>query len=366
MYPRVFRLAALSLTAIATAVVTTSIPAQARPAEGSAAAPTTVAGITDTLAHQLATSLAGDARQAGLFTAATENAVDLDRSGTSAALSRTVDQANRAVLAAKGLPANGPALLEFRLAHPDMRAALARGVEPLVAAAPTDDVETDVTAYDRNGKTVVLDATTMPKQPVFVVGVDTEKALPLGLEVINETLAARGIEGAKPAAGATSGYWATMVQEVRLNDDMEPWVKGSAEAFGITGGFGLDGKVKVDTVTMPYLDNDGDTYYPNQLIVHYSAYKYNLADFVMMEDDGDTNYLALATAIAGALLTIVDGGAYIPLVNAILNALPASWWTDDPDYVDSWYTMSTATSGAFNGAAGNGRMVLAPYWVNPI
>lgn len=70
--------------------------------------------------------------------------------------------------------------------------------------------------------------------------------------------------------------------------------------------------------------------------MHFSAYKYNLADFVMMEDDGDTNYRELAVAIATALLTIVDGGAYIPLVNAILNAIPALWWTEDPDYVDSW------------------------------
>jgi hypothetical protein len=364
MYPRVFRLVALSLTA----VLATAVTAQAQSVGGDevVADATTVAGVTDTLARQLASELAGDARRAGFFSAAAENAVSLTRPGASPALSQVVQRANRAVLAAKGLPADSPAILEFSLAHPDMRAALARGVAPLVAAAPTDDVVTDVTAYDRDGRTVVLDATRMPKQPVFVVGVDSAKALPLGLAVISKTLDSRGINGAKPAAGATAGYWATMVREVRLNDDMEPWIKGSAEIFGITGGFGLDGKVKVDTVTMPYLDNDGSTYYPNQLIVHFSAYKYNLADFVMMEDDGDTNYLALAQAIAGALLTIVDGGVYIPLVNAILSALPASWWTDDPDYVDSWYTLSTASNGTFNGAAGNGRMVLSPYWVQPL
>ena len=364
MYSRVFRLVALSLTAVVSAAVLTVNPAQAA-GGAEAARATTVAGITDALARQLASQLAPDARRAGLFSAAAEDAVSLTRPGASPALSHAVQQANRAVLAAKGLPADGPAILEFELAHPDMRAELARGAEPLVAAAPTDDVRTDVTAYDRDGRTVALDATRMPKQPVFVVGVDSAKALPLGLDVINKTLAARGIERAQPVA-TNAGYWATMVQEVRLNDDMEPWIKGDAEVFGITGGFGLDGKVKVDTVTMPYLDNDGSTYYPNQLIVHFSAYKYNLADFVMMEDDGDTNYLSLAQAIAGALLTIVDGGVYIPLVNAILGALPASWWTDDPDYVDSWYTLSTASGGAFNGAAGNGQMVLAPYWVQPL
>jgi hypothetical protein len=368
MYPRVLRIVTLSLTAVVAAVLTTAGPAPAQSADKGVSVPdaTTVAGITDTLAHQLASSLAADARHAGLFSAAADNAVSLTRTGTSPALSKAVDRANRAVLAAKGLPADSPAILEFRLAHPDMRAAVTRGEAPLVAAAPTDDVVTDVTAYDRDGRTVVLDATRMPKQPVFVVGVDSAKALPLGLDVFGETLAEHGIAGVRPVAGATGGYWATKVQEVRLNDDMEPWIKGSAEVFGITGGFGLDGKVAVDTVTMPYLDNDGRTYYPNQLIVHFSSYKYNLADFVMMEDDGDTNYLSLALAIAGALLTIVDGGVYIPLVNAILNALPSSWWTDDPDYVDSWYTLSTASNGAFNGAAGNGRMVLTPYWVQPL
>jgi DUF3103 family protein len=365
MYPRVLRVLALSLTAAAAAAVTIT-PVQAEPVAGAAVAPTTVAGITDTLARQLASPLAGAARAAGLFSAATDHAVSLDARGASPALSQAVTRANRAVLAAKGLPADGPALLQVELAHPDMRAALARGVAPLVAAAPNDDIAADVTAYDRNGKAVVLDATTMPKQPVFVVGVDTAKALPVGLDVLHDTLAQRGIHGVTPAAGVTSGYWATQLRQVRLNDDEEPWVKGSAEIFGITGGFGLDGKAAVDTVQMPYLDNDGTTYYPNQLIVHFSAYKYNLADFVMMEDDGDTNYLALATAIAGALLTIVDGGVYIPLVNAILNALPGSWWSDDPDYVDSWYTLSTASNGTFNGARGNGQMVLTPYWVQPL
>jgi hypothetical protein len=85
-----------------------------------------------------------------------------------------------------------------------------------------------------------------------------------------------------------------------------------------------------------------------------------------MEDDGDTNYLALAQAIATALLYIVDGGVYTPLVNAILAALPGSWWTDDPDYVDSWYTLATYSSGRFYGAAGNGWMDLAPYWVSEL
>lgn len=370
MYPRVFRLAALSFTTLAIALGTSAIPAQAQPADGaqapdatSAARHDTVFSIMDRLARQLASPLADDVRQAGLLSAAAVEAADLAAAPASPALSGVVASANRAVLAAKGLPANGTSLLQLRLAHPDMRAAFDRGESVLIAAAPTDDTVTAVTAYDRSGTAVTLDAVQVPQRPVFVVEVDTSKALPLGLQVMRATLDERGITSAKPEVSATAGYWATQVRAVRLSNDHEPWVKGAAEIFGITGGFGWDGKVKIDTVTMPYLDHDGTTYYPNQLIVHFSAYKYNLADYVMMEDDGDTNYRSLALALVDALLYIVDGGAYIPLVNAIINAMPDSWWTDDPDYVDSWYTLSTRSSGRFNGAAANGWMDLVPYWV---
>lgn len=353
MFPRALRVIALTLT---TTVIAAGF-AVAAPRPDSV--PGTVAAVTDQLARQLAPSLGS-----GLFAAAADGAVALSHAPGDAALDKAIRQANNAVLAAKGLPAGGPSLLQLRLADPGMRAALRRGERPLVAAAQTDDATSTVTAYDTSGAEVVLDAKRAPSRPVFVVDVDTDRALPLGLDVVRSTLASHGITA--PRLATTSGYWATQVRAVRLNDDMEPWIKGSAEIFGIAGGFGLDGKVKVDTVTMPYLDNDGTTYYPNQLIVHFSAYRYNLADFVMMEDDGDTNYQALATALVNALLTIVDGGTYIPLVNAILSAIPSSWWTDDPDYVDSWYTLSTQSSGHVNGAAANGWMDLAPYWVEPL
>lgn len=358
MYPRVLRAVALSVATATAALAVSVTPAAAQQS------PRSVATITDELARQLAGPLAADAGKAGLFAAAAD-AVPLSPSGTR--LGNAIRAANDAVLAAKGLPATPASVLRLRLANPEARPALARGAVPLVTAAPSDDTPTTVTAYDRAGGTVALDPAHAPARPVFVVEVDTSAALSMGLDVIRSTLAGRGINRPVPrAAAATSGYWATMVTAVRLSDDEEPWIKGAAEIFGITAGFGLDGQVKVDTVQMPYLDNDGTTYFPNQLIVHFNAYRYNLADFVMMEDDGDTNYRDLAVALATALLTIADGGTYIPLVDAVLNAMPNSWWTDDPDFVDAWYTLSTHTSGHLNGARANGWMDLTPYWVEPL
>ncbi len=360
---RSVRLVISSLSAVLVAAGVLASPAQAQP-EPRPAQPTTVAEITDHLAKQLAGEFADDARKLGLFPASAHDAVNLDVAPASSPLGQAVRQANRAVLAAKGLPQDGTSLLTVRLADPGMAAALKAGVAALVASSPDDDRATSVTAYDRAAHRVLLPADRTPDRPVYLVEVDSSAALAKGMSVVDATLSARGMTAAAPAPAA--GYWATRVTSIRLDDDKEPWHKGGAEIFAVAAGFGTDGKVKVDTVELPYLDHDGTTYYPGQLLVHFSSYKYNLADLVLMEEDGGTNYRELALALSQALLTIIDGGAYIPLVNAILNAIPDDWWTDDPDYVDSWYTLSTATSGTLTGAAANGTMTVNPYWVQPL
>jgi hypothetical protein len=279
-----------------------------------------------------------------------------------------VADADRELARAKGLD-TGNGLLRLRLADESMRGALRAGAEPLVAAAPADDDATAVTAYDSTGRSHTLDAHRVPERPVYVVGVDAGRAVSAGMAVLREELARRGLSAPEPvessgtASAAGDGFWTSRITSVRLSDDEEPWIKGDAEIYSLVTGFGQDGKVRVDPVDMPYLDEDGRTYYPNQILVNWSYYKYDLADAVMMEEDGSTNYRSLAKAIADALLTITDMGAYIPLVNAVLDAMPDDWWTDDPDYVDSWYTLARNSSGALRGARGNGTMTLEPYWV---
>jgi hypothetical protein len=304
------------------------------------------------LAQQVAKSLASPQALQHLLAAASTGPVDLTDVLPGSAQAR---RANQETLAAKGLPASSGSIMRIRLANPGQG-------EPLVAMSPDDDAMS-IVAYDTRGAAVHLDAEARPQRPVFVVEVDTERSVELGLAVVQRELAARGV---LTRAAATGGYWATKINAVRLSNDQEPWIKGAAEIFSVVGGWGLDGAATVSVVQMPYLDNDGTTYYPNQLVAHFNAYKYNLADIVMMEDDGDTNYQQLAVAIANALLGLVDGGVYAPIVTAILNAMPASWWTDDPDYVDSWYTLATSSSGRLNGAAANGWMDVAPYWVAPL
>ncbi|MEV0269391.1 DUF3103 family protein [Hamadaea sp. NPDC050747] len=354
-----------ALTVLLAAALTIGLPTATQAAPADPVTGGSVAAVTDTLAHRLATELGRPAARSRVTAAVAARPVDLAALRLGTRFAADVTAANHAVRVAKGLPDGTESLLRVRLADVSMRSQVAHGI-PLVAAAPSDDEATTVVAYDPAGDRISLAADQVPHRPVLVVEVDTARALPLGLSVVRQVLAAQEPTSALAAASLTGGYWATKINAVRLSDDKEPWIKGDAEIYTVVSGFGLDGHPKVDIVQMPYLDKDGTTYYPNQLLVHFSAYKYNLADAVMMEDDGDTNYLQLAQAIAAALLTIADAGVYIPLVSAILDAMPSSWWTDDPDYVDSWYSLATTSSGRLTGAAANGWMDVTPYWVAPL
>ncbi|MFG2408245.1 DUF3103 family protein [Streptomyces brevispora] len=355
----------------------TAFAGQSVAADSATAPVSSVAGIEDATARSLAAALADPAWARQLRIAALgADSVDLREltsgSATSGGkrLASEVAAADRGVAAAKGLSDRVGSLLRIGLADASMKASLAGGTAPLVAAAPSDDDASAFTAYDSKGAAHELSVGSVPDRPVYLIDVDGAKAVTEGLKVVNEALVAKGLDVPAPAAEVSAaasltatGIDTTLINSVRISDVKEPWFKGDAEIFTLVTGFGTDGKPRVDTVEMPYLNKADTTYYPNQVLVNWSNYKYDMADAVMMEDDGDTNYQALAKALVTALLTITDQGAYIPLADALLDAIPTSWWTDDPDYVDSWYTLAKATKGTRNGAAANGWMNVSPYHV---
>ena len=284
-------------------------------------------------------------------------------------LHASVSAANRRIAALKGLPASTGSLLRLRLGAPSMRAHLNAEATPWIALAAPDDDAKNITAYDSRGHAHTVGTARVPDRPLYILDIDVTKAHRAGLKVLQKAFADKGLTSLPSRAAnnahaaSTAGWWATKVTAVEVNDDQEPWFKGAAEMFSLVTGFGQDGTARVDSVDMPYLDYDGTVYYPNQILVNWSNYKYNLADVVMMEDDDGTNYRALAQAITTALLTVTDQGTYIPLVNAVLSAIPDSWFTDDPDYVESWYTLAQNSTGRLNGASGNGWMTVEPYFV---
>ncbi|MFE6662811.1 DUF3103 family protein [Streptomyces sp. NPDC057697] len=374
------RTALIGVTLAATALIPLQGSAlAAQPGTAKATAPSapssSVSAIEEATALALARSLADPAwskevRRAALAADAVGLGGLTDDANAPAGrkLAAGITRADRGVAAAKGLGDGAGSLLRVGLADASMRNRLASGAAPLVAAAPSDDGDRSTfTAYDSTGAAHELALDSAPDRPVYLVGIDGAKAVAQGLEVIDRTLASKGLGRTAQAAGtglaAASGIDTTRIDSVRVGDVKEPFFKGDAEIFTLVTGFGKDGTPRVDTVEMPYLNDEDTTYYPGQVLVNWSVYKYDMADAVMMEDDGDTNYQALAKAIAAVLLTITDQGAYIPLADALLDAVPTNWWTDDPDYVDSWYTLARTSSGLRNGAAGNGWMTVSPYHV---
>ncbi|MCE7009433.1 DUF3103 domain-containing protein [Kibdelosporangium philippinense] len=345
------RIAPLLVLAIAGALVT---------APAATAKTHNVSEITDSLARTISAELTDDRVRNTLVELAPLDAVDPSSLDINGRLTRPLATANADLLAAKGLPAGAARLAKIRLAHDSMVKQLRAGAAPVIAAAPNDDEATKFTGYLPGGKPLTLSTATIPVQPVVFVEVDVTTAVQLGTEVIQR------YTGAPVAGRAAAGYWATQITSIRFGDVQEPWFKGDAEIFAITGGFDLNGDVRADTLTLPYLDDEDKTYYPNQLVLHWNRYKYSAADIVFMEDDGDTNYLNLAKALVAALAYILDGGAYVPLVNAILDALPTSWWTDDPDFVDACYTITRDTNATMNCAGGNGTLGVRPFWVNEL
>jgi Protein of unknown function (DUF3103) len=289
---------------------------------------------------------------------------------------RQVDKADREVKHAKGLAKMQDSALSIRLVNPETKDKLKPGPGAtnilLASSSSNDEKGATVTAYDFNGKKYELDVHTPPTVPVALVELDNEKITPIAMEVVSEELAKVGVESEaiKPgpvgdqeetslkAAPATTKI-VTRMDRVKVNNDQEPWISGRAEFYGMALGQGKDGKARVDLVQMPYLDYDDTTYFPNQIIVDWSHYKWNAVDFMFMEHDDNTNYAQIAIVVANAIAPFTGGAEYVALATKVLNALPASWFTNDDDYADSLYFLTRDSQGAKVGAGNNVRVTLS-------
>ncbi|WP_448096606.1 DUF3103 family protein [Luteibacter yeojuensis] len=241
--------------------------------------------------------------------------------------------------------------------------------------------EKQVVAYDVSGqeRRFSLDAT--PDVPMLIVESDNSAAVRAGMSVMNEVLRNGGLQssGGTRASRATGAEQLTLLKNVRLEVDHEPNVQGDAEIFAIVSGVGADGKAQLITKDMPWLDHDKRWYEPNMDLINWTDYGTNYVNVQLFEEDGNTNFKALAVAVTkavGNLATVVSPGAPPALIVAgvskvgseILNAMDEKWFQNDADYVDSFYVIErggnygTPTK-PLVGARGEARMVLAPYEV---
>lgn len=274
---------------------------------------------------------------------------------------RFVRAADQQIKDLKGLSRMRGSALSIRLANPEKRGGLL-----LAASSSADETSSTVVAHDLRGRAHVLDARVRPTVPVAVVELDTEKVVPAAVEALTAQLAAAGVSSDAPTAkvGTAASKIVTVLDRIWVDSDEEPWISGRAEFYGMALGQGMAGEPRVDLVQMPYLDYDHTTYYPNQIVVDWSHYRWNAVDFMLMEHDDNSNYRDIAVVIANAIAPFTGQYAqYVQLVAAVLSALPASWFTNDDDYADSLYFMTRDTRGDRVGAGNNARVGLSRHVV---
>ena len=311
---------------------------------------------------------------------------------------QALHKSERAIRSAKGLATTAanksvfkgvehPDLVQFRLADASMLNDWQQGVSPLFAFEPegNDKDWANIEAYDVNGDIHLLDVYQLPDRPVIVVGLDKQQTIREGLAVMREILAQstdsrKQLKLAYPQRSASkSGAQAistTVIKQISLQDDQEPWISGAAEVYAIVNGVNPTRDEPVlDIIEMPYLDYAEKEYYPNQVVIHWERYRWAAADIILMEHDDGTNYKELATLLVSAAETIlksipdpeVQGFAILTTItNGIIKALPDSWFTNDDDFVDAYYTLQEGeTYTDHYGAGGNARATFAPLVIQP-
>lgn len=366
-------------------------PSEAQPTRADA-----VQGAKEAAARSLREAYAtGQVKDVMAGTLTSANEVSLDRLPIRSAASgfrASVESSNSAILTAKGLPASTGNVLQVRLANPRARTALAGGVQPLIAAEPSDRQATSLTAHRPDGTEVKLGATAPADVPVLIVGTDGDRIVAAGTKVMSDgfkaawpqagTSSSGGLSTLKPKsaaraasrtapvprptghkapaartsgtgtapgndtagkAGAAQGKNVTRINNVQLHkSNEEPFWKGGAEAFAVVSGWDKNDKAFAEpALQLPYLDWTGVDYHPNQNLIDWGHFGYDSADLVFLEEDDGTNYKDLTKAIVDALLTVTGYGTTgIPLANTIMDAIPDKWWTDDTDELDQVYSVS--------------------------
>lgn len=244
----------------------------------------------------------------------------------------------------------------------------------LVAYAPGGDEKTwtTITAYTLDGQRVELDAHVAPDAPVLVIETSGRLAMQKGVAEANAKLQQLGLQRTPAKVASADGRWTTKLDSIRLNDDHEPWISGSAEIYAIVSSVIADNAPDVRIVDMPYLDKDGVTYTPNQILIDWTPYAYQAANIQLFEHDDNTNYQTLVSELVSAIGALGSLAGY-PQIQAIteiagriIAAMPSGWFSNDDDYVDSFYTLEkTKSYSGYQGAGRNATVTLTPYYVQP-
>ena len=311
------------------------------------------------------------------------------------AFTQQMVQADKKIRKWKGIENETNELLEVRLANKNsLNAWQDSKVDPLFSYEPSgDDSQWQyIEAFDIYGNVHQLDVYQAPEVPVFVIDSNSDKELKAGLNVMrakikqisksslvqqNEELSNHSPSTLMSEQKLTTApIQTTQLKKIRLEYDQEPWISGRAEVFALINGVDPSrDKPTIDLIEMPYLDYDQTDYFPDQVLVHWTRYRWGAADIILMEQDDGTDYAELAVLLMQVAEEIlksipdpeVQGYAIIPQITTkIIQALPDGILTNDDDFVDVFYTIMQDSSYVDHPAAGgNAVITLEPLEIDP-
>jgi hypothetical protein len=274
---------------------------------------------------------------------------DIARSGAVAEnLVKQLDRFDNAMVAHKGIGQLESDILELRLADESMLPAVKHGEPLLFAFEPKGDEKTwtHIEAFDANGSIHLLPVHDLPEVPVIVVDINSSKSMAAGIKLMKAALVEAGVSSYAPKDSLQASTPVTILDKIRVNDDQEPWTLGKAEMYAIVNGIDPSrDEPELDIVGMPYLDHEDTTYYPGQIMIYWDRYRYQAADMIIFEQDDNTNYQDIISGvldIATAALTQFGQptfAAIAAITNQIIQLMPGSWFTNDDDYIDVFYTL---------------------------
>ncbi|MCG8697698.1 MAG: DUF3103 domain-containing protein [Bacteroidales bacterium] len=235
-----------------------------------------------------------------------------------------------------------------------------------------------IEAFDLDMNKYQLDPLSNPNYKVIVVDANAMASMKIQVKLMNEELQKAGLQknlAAKKVSMKTSGgLETTKLTKIRLKWDEEPWIKGAAEVYAITSGLrGSENnkEPEISIIGMPYLDYEEENYYPNQIMLFWDDYAFQAANIQLFEQDSNYNYQELVGIIVDGLFdiaTILYTEPWIPalglVASAIIEVLPEAWYTDDDDYLDSFYTiMKNETYTNYMGAGNNAKVDMVPFFI---
>ncbi len=256
--------------------------------------------------------------------------------------------------------------------------------ELLISFAPEGDEKSwsKIEAYTLKGQKVYLDSKTIPNVPVLVIETKGYETLKAEVDYMNKELQSSGLQNNRfqsanldlnPSSRSNSGLETTKLDRIKLNNDEEPWISGAAEIYAITSGIkNQNNEAEVKIIPMYYLDHQGTTYYPNQILLFWDDYQYQAANIQFFEKDDNYNFKQLVTILVDGIFQIVgavSGQSWTTILGqvagAILQAMPDEWFINNDDYVDSLYTIQKNVYYTnHKGARGNATVTLSPLFIS--